>query len=529
MSPMVNVVWFKRDLRINDHEPLMQACARGPVLPLYVYEPSLMAQPDVAAQHVAFINECLQTLQAGLNAIGLTLITRVGEMVDVLAAIKQHAGAFNLWSHEETGNGATYVRDKRVAAWCRSNSVAWHESPNAAVVRKLKDRDRWSAHWMQRMKNAPLAVPEQATQAAAALDSHGIVPLHRLVVNGQDKALRQRGGRSVAMADLHSFFDERGQHYRFEMSSPLSAASACSRISAHLAYGSLSVREAVHAVWQQRAKLLAMDENQRAAGWLASLKSFEGRLHWHCHFIQKLESDPSIEFTNMHRAYAGLREDNYNAELQKAWARGETGLPMIDACMRMLAATGWINFRMRAMLVSFSSYHLWQHWREPALHLAREFLDYEPGIHYPQVQMQSGTTGINTVRMYNPIKQARDQDPTGAFVRQWIPALSRVPTDFIFEPWLMPDNLQREYGCVLGHDYPRPVTDVVAAAQRARQSMWTPRKGSAFRSEAQAIFETHGSRNPAREGIKKTGTGTHVGEPKTKRGAAVNAQQGSLF
>ncbi len=521
----MNVVWFKRDLRVTDHAPLTQACANGPVLPLYVYEPSLIAQPDVSAQHVAFINECLQTLGADLNALGLKLITRVGEVVHVLAAIKLRAGHFTLWSHEETGSGATYDRDKRVATWCRANGVAWHESPSGAVVRRLKDRDRWSSIWMQRMKNAPLAPPSQATMASVALDSHGIVPINRLPVNGYDKPLRQRGGRAVALADLHSFFNERGQHYRFEMSSPLSAAGACSRISAHLAYGTLSVREVVHAVWTQRAKLLAINEHERAPGWLTSLKSFEGRLHWHCHFIQKLESDPTIEFTNMHRAYAGLREDNHNVALQTAWARGETGLPMIDACMRMLAATGWINFRMRAMLVSFSSYHLWQHWREPALHLAREFLDYEPGIHYPQVQMQSGTTGINTVRMYNPIKQARDQDPTGEFVRRWIPALERVPTDFIFEPSRMPDNLQREFGCVMGRDYPLPVVDVVAAGEHARSTMWIKRKGSEFRKEAQAIFETHGSRNPAREGAK-------VRRPagiRLARKAEMDAKQGSLF
>jgi deoxyribodipyrimidine photo-lyase len=502
VSVAVNVVWFKRDLRVTDHAPLVAACAHGPVLPLYVYEPSLIAQPDVSAQHVAFINECLQTLEAELNEIGLKLVTRVGEIIDVLTVIKLSAGNFTLWSHEETGNGATYERDKQVAAWCRANGVAWHESPSGAVVRRLKDRDRWSALWMQRMKNAPLAKPSRATTAHRPFATRGIVEINRLPVNGADKPLRQRGGRDVALADLGSFFNERGQFYRSEMSSPLSAADACSRISAHLAYGTLSIREAVHAVWQQRAKLLAMDAKTREPGWLASLKSFEGRLHWHCHFIQKLERDPSIEFTNMHRAYAGVREDNHNALLQTAWRNGETGMPMIDACMRMLAATGWINFRMRAMLVSFSSYHLWQHWREPALHLAREFLDYEPGIHYPQVQMQSGTTGINTVRMYNPVKQARDQDPTGEFVRRWIPALARVPADFIFEPWRMPENLQREYRCVIGHNYPAPVVDLASAAKRARDAIWIKRKEPDFRKEAQAIFETHGSRNPVREGVR---------------------------
>ena len=217
MSVAVNVVWFKRDLRVTDHAPLVQACAHGAVLPLYVYEPSLIAQPDVSAQHVAFINECLATLETDLNAMGMRLITRVGEIIDVLSAIKLCAGTFTLWSHEETGNGATYERDKRVAAWCRANAVAWHELPSGAVVRRLKDRDRWSAFWMQRMKNAPLNAPAQVAMASSVLETQGIVAVERLPVNGHDKPQRQRGGRVIALADLQSFFNERGQHYRFEI------------------------------------------------------------------------------------------------------------------------------------------------------------------------------------------------------------------------------------------------------------------------------------------------------------------------
>jgi deoxyribodipyrimidine photo-lyase len=520
----INVVWFKRDLRVTDHAPLMRACANGAVLPIYLYEPHLLQQPDVSAQHVAFINECLQTLRRDLNELGLRLVTRVGEAMDVFTEIKQRCGQFTLWSHEETGNGASYVRDKRVAVWCNANSVAWNEAPNAGVVRRLKNRDVWSRIWAQRMRDAPLDAPHGVSAASVDIESHGIVAVERLPLNGVDKPMRQRGGQDAALASLESFFNERGQRYRVQMSSPLVAADACSRISAHLAYGTLSIREAVYAVHVQRKRLLAMTPQERGGGWLESLKSFEGRLHWHCHFIQKLESSPSIEFVNMHRAYRGLREDNDNATLQRAWCTGETGLPMIDACMRMLIATGWINFRMRAMLMSFSSYHLWQHWRQPAHHLAREFLDYEPGIHYPQVQMQSGTTGINTARIYNPIKQARDHDPNGVFVRRWIPALARVPNDFIFEPWRLTDNLQREYECILGRDYPMPIIDVDTAAENARDAIWSVRQGYAFKREAHEIFIAHGSRSPNREGRngKRDASKTTVSTP-------TKPQQGSLF
>ena len=138
------------------------------------------------------------------------------------------------------------------------------------------------------------------------------------------------------------------------------------------------------------------------------VSSFESRLHWHCHFIQKLEDQPAIEFSDFHPFIRGIRA--LDVERLTAWSEGRTGVPFVDACMRALQAHGWINFRMRAMLMSFASYNLWLPWRDSGLHLARQFVDYEPGIHWSQCQMQSGSTSINTIRIYNPIKQGMDHD-----------------------------------------------------------------------------------------------------------------------
>jgi len=169
---------------------------------------------------------------------------------------------------------------------------------------------------------------------------------------------------------------------------------------------------------------------------------------------------------------------------------------MVDACMRALLATGWINFRMRAMLMSFASYDLWLHWRHPGLHLARHFLDYEPGIHWPQVQMQSGTTGINALRMYAPAKQLADHDPTGRFVRQWLPALRQVDDRYLAEPWRMHASEQQRVGCVIGRDYPLPIVDHAAAIAHAQRRLTEVRQRPEARTEADAIVARHGSRLP---------------------------------
>lgn len=501
MKPVLQLVWFKRDLRAFDHAALVGACARGPAIAVYVYDPELLNQPDTSVQHIAFVNECLNQLEEQLAICGIQLITRVGRMPEVLETLRQEIKITALWSHEETGNAASFARDKRVGAWCKANSIVWNEVPNNGVVRRLKSRDVWSAIWMQRMTVAPLDAPRQSPACAVTPASAGIGLPVQIKMQGHDKPSRQRGGRSQALEILQSFLSERCTRYRYAMSSPLSAADACSRLSAHLAYGTLSIREVVHAVWRARDLLLALPPAQRPVNRLASLKSIESRLHWHCHFIQKLESEPLIESRNLHPAYDGLREQVHPA-LHHAWAGGQTGVPMVDACMRMLAQKGWINFRMRAMLVSFASYHLWQPWQPTALHLAREFLDYEPGIHYSQVQMQSGTTGINTIRIYNPVKQARDQDPDGEFVRTWIPALARVQNRYVFEPWTMPRDVQRQAGCIIDTDYPAPVVDLAAAARRAREAMWAVRHAPQFKQDASAIYRNHGSRNPRREGMR---------------------------
>lgn len=489
MKPSVHIVWFKRDLRIHDHAPLTIAATKGRVLPLYVIEEEYWQLPDASARQWQFIRQSLHELNVSLTRLGQGLVRLRGDMVAVLNSLRQHYEIAGLYSHQETGNLWTFRRDQQVGRWCAEHGVPWQEFQPSGVVRRLRDRDGWAGQWERFMMHERVLAPVQLRQLPVLPAQQRLPDQLGPRLESAESAHIQQGGRREALLLLGSFVKQRGYQYSYEMSSPLTAANSCSRLSPHLAYGTVSMRE----VTQKTRGLLEYAELD--SRWKRSLRSFDARLHWHCHFIQKLETEPRFETEPMLAVFKGLRETEFNEDYFTAWQTGTTGFPLIDACMRSLRQTGWINFRMRAMLVSFAAYQLWLHWERLAWHLAQCFTDYEPGIHYCQIQMQSGTTGINALRMYNPVKQSQDQDAQGIFIRRWLPELARVPTEFIHEPWLMPWSLQQAVGCVLGTDYPEPIVDHMQAVREARAKFSALRRSNPeFRAQAQQLNQKHGSR-----------------------------------
>ena len=242
----------------------------------------------------------------------------------------------------------------------------------------------------------------------------------------------------------------------------------------------MSIRQ----VYQEAKHFRESSKNKRA------IDGFTSRLRWQAHFIQKFEMEDSMEFVSVNKGYHKLSK-RVNLTYQKAWKEGKTGYPLVDACMRCLCETGYLNFRMRAMTLSFFTHNLWQPWQDAKYHLAQQFLDFEPGIHYPQIQMQAGETGINMLRIYNPVKNSYEHDEDGEFIKKWIPELANVPIAYIHEPWTMSVLEQQFCNTVIGEDYPAPIIDIKKTAKYAGDVLWKLKDDNMVKRDAYRILRRH--------------------------------------
>ena len=493
MIEINNLFWFRHDLRIWDNLPLYICSKTENSAAIYIYDLSIIENRNFSNMHLDFINDSLLELSETFRKHKAYLNIYYGESSEVIKSIINKYNVKNLYSHHEVRDLNTNTINSKIKSLCQSNRVKWNEFQRNGVVRGLKNRDGWAYLWSKQMKESLSPAPKlsnfkrlEKSEALKSPNELGIIQI--------PYEKKFTGGEKAGKLQLEKFLNEFGQTYSKDISSPLKAPTSCSRLSSYITYGNLSLK---YVVQETQKKQMDLREKKSRNGWLGSLSAFSSRLRWHCHFIQKLEMQPSLENTNMVRSFDQIRTKS-NTEFFKRWVDGEVGFPMVDACMRFLKKNGWINFRMRAMLVSFASYNLWLDWRLTSKFLSRYFIDYEPGIHYNQFQMQSGVTGINAIRIYNPVKQQVDHDPDGLFIKKWVPELKDVPIDYLQYPHLMSNLLQKKIGCIIGKSYPDPVVDLKLSSLMARKKIFSIKALDSTKKQSSIAYEMHGSRRKIR-------------------------------
>lgn len=476
----INIVWLKRDLRTQDHAAFQAAENSGlPYLILFLYEPSLISYPDTSDRHLQFCYHSIKVMNQTLSKTNQEVIECYGEAETIFEYYTENFSVKNVFSYRESGIKATWVRDKKVKKLLDSQSINWTEFQRDNILRGIKNRKNWDKIWYQTM-NVPALVNTFSKKEDLEVKNPFGLPSEFIKTVENFPTYYQPAGEKNGWKYLQSFVADRGKNYNRHISKPTESRLSCGRISPYISWGNLSVKQA--------SQFVVTHEN-----YPKNKRAFEGmltRLKWHCHFIQKFEVECEYETDCLNPGYETLEHGN-NKEFLEAWKEGKTGYPLIDACMRAVTQTGWINFRMRAMLVSFLCFNLDNDWRNGVYHLAQQFLDYEPGIHYPQFQMQAGTTGINTVRMYNPIKQSQDNDPEGIFIKKWVTELQDFPTEFIHEPWKATMIDLIDCDVELGKDYPLPIVDLKETAKVAREKIWGHRKKPEVRENKRRIVKLH--------------------------------------
>ena len=464
---MTDIIILNRNLRLLDNAALYYGSLKSNFIVIYLYDVDYWKANGKSSRQLKFSNDCLEELDKDLKNLNSKINIFNGSFYDLGKWIEMNYNNFSI--HINHCTDVNYFRegfDNFKENF--KNKITVYD--DFGLQLNNFDRDTWSKNWNHIMNSDLLGVPKPSNNK----DRLNLIGFSNFKneISCEFSGLSniQEGGTSKAKELLETFLDQRCKGYRIKMSSPSQSENSCSRLSPHFTYGSISIRQ----VYQQLNKMLPELNNKK------DLYSFKKRLYWHCHFVQKLHTEPELEFYSMHRMCDDLRPE-YDDEIIEKWIEGETGFPFLDACMKFLNENGWINFRMRAMIMSFASYNLWQPWQKTSPRLAELFTDYEPGIHISQVQMQSGVTGINLPRIYSIAKQSMDQDPDAVWTKNLLPQLKD------FDPKLI-------HNAELNASYIPQIVDLKTSAKFARDQVWGIRKSIEFKNEARKVYLKHGSR-----------------------------------
>ncbi|MEK3806140.1 FAD-binding domain-containing protein [Bacillus sp. FSL H8-0547] len=441
----MNVVWFKRDLRTENHIPLAEAARYGEVLPLYAAEPSFWGTGCLSARHLQFVRESLEDMQLSFEKMGSSLYTFIGEIEDALEEMYETCGDFSLYAYVGSRSAADVSKHERVRDWMTDRGLAFHEYEEYDAPGK-NAKQRWEAFCGSEAARMPsrLSIPEKVPDRFFS----GSEKLKSLPVKGSPIKFGQQGGETQALETIETFLNERAASYLENRSNPLQSTISSSRLSPYLAWGNISLRT----ILQKTSIKIENCDNLFPVEQLAA-------------FMDQLKARWKL-MENEVEAISELCLHDERPPLFDKWHAGETGIPFADACMKCLHKTGWLPAKYRGMLASFGIAVLELDHAACSEALASLFLDYEPSIHTEQMKKVSS-------KAVNPVKIGKAEDPDGVFIKRYLPVLERVPAKYIHEPWNYPGFFQL--------DYQAPVIDLKKAVKPAKKG--TERKNKPSDSE----------------------------------------------
>jgi deoxyribodipyrimidine photo-lyase len=513
------VVWHREDLRIADNPAIAAAVAESDrILPLFVFDPAFYGDRGTACDaRVEFLHDCLRDLDRQYRDVGAPgLAYAHGDPIDVLGrfvdagwdvtATRSVTGRYGLRRDERARDelSVRFVADDGLIRDADRPRQGWKESVESWLAADPPDWDP---------RTVDVVRPDSAadgSRRSTSLDPSAIAAAYDVA---SEKSMVPEGGRAAGRERLESFVGRIGD-YPGNISSPVDAREGTSGLSPYLRFGCLSVRE-VHRYVDEHAP----DGRGKSM--------FVSRLFWNRHYRQKLVDWPGWLDEAVNPVYAGFNRDRHDPDLVAAWKAGETGFPMVDASMRCLRETGWLNFRMRALCASVYFHVLQQPWRIGADHFYKHLIDADAAINYTQWQSQCGLVGRPGLRLYNPRKQVRDHDPDGTFIKRWVPELAPLPAEHLDRPEHAPLAVQAECGVELGEEYPYPVVDYEAAREAFERRYYDAQPAAAARladepiarraslsgglDAAKAIAEKHGTDSSGASGDGRGDSGSDRG------------------
>lgn len=469
MKPAINVVWFKKDLRLSDHAPLHAAInATLPTLLLFFFEPLMIAQPAINERQGWFLYYAAIDMQLKLNNVNATLYICHKEVNSTFEYLSTIFYIQNIFAYQETNIGVTYIRDKSFRKWCKNENINLQEFENNGIFRGLKNMHNWNKYHLKFIKqpehiiNLKQLVPLKLTDQQYKQIKGEPIPKNFIK---PDKPFNKNlpplsGGETNAFKTLNLLLKSFQNINITQSLKTLDKPFLWNNLAPYLSFGNISYKQAYKLINTKTS----LQNNPKI------LKLLNQLLLKNAQQIQFFEINSNMEFENLNIGLNGIRV-SWNNYYYEAWCNAITGVPLVDASMRCLKNTGYLDNRLKALLISFLTHYLWLDWRKGAAYLAKFLIDYEAGLHFYLFQEVAGTLGIPPPNIINPTILAKKLDPNGLFVQQWLPELRCLPTPLCHTPWKLTNMEVVLYKYKIGKNYPNPIINLETSFQKAQKEL----------------------------------------------------------